>query len=364
MKLFNKKDNFKNFDLSSDISYLAPLNIRHLRVIAWGCLALTQVVILLKVYSNVTDNSLYYYIGSAISLLSDLALPLFLLASFAYIIQRKENYFRIITNYFCFSIAVIAIFYLLFYHYGENLFYKFAVKFPQITETDFNKWIYDIFGNRLSVNIFIDLLLCSVFAYFVLDNPKKHFQGRWRIVFRLFALLPILYEIGAICLRFLIFTKTISVPLFVFPLLPTKAPLTFLAFVSIVLLEKQRKIAFYSQGGTKAEYKMFFKSNRNSLLFAKSSAKVFAVFSIIDTILLSLVYVPVYVSHSQVSQTIIDCLYLGKSADLLILAPFVLLFSYNKIHKPSRADIIIPLCGIGGIVLIYLETAFQVAMRA
>ena len=50
----------------------------------------------------------------------------------------------------------------------------------------------------------------------------------------------------------------------------------------------------------------------------------------------------------------------GNAIQLLLMPPFVLLFSYTRTHKNKLIDIFIPIVGIVLILLVYLQGGYQV----
>jgi hypothetical protein len=50
----------------------------------------------------------------------------------------------------------------------------------------------------------------------------------------------------------------------------------------------------------------------------------------------------------------------GNAIQLLLMPPFVLLFSYTRTHKNKLIDIFIPIVGIACILIIYLQGSFQI----
>ena len=90
-------------------------------------------------------------------------------------------------------------------------------------------------NGTLVFNLFIDLFLCTLFLFFLNYEPKKYFQGRKKLLFRLFALLPILYELGALAIRICMVFAMIQPPDFIYPFLTTKPLMSFFLFVFLIL---------------------------------------------------------------------------------------------------------------------------------
>lgn len=50
---------------------------------------------------------------------------------------------------------------------------------------------------------------------------------------------------------------------------------------------------------------------------------------------------------------------IGQCLSLLIAVPFILLYSYTRLHKNPIIDIIIPIGGIAFIAFVYIEGIYQ-----
>lgn len=352
-----KKALAKNLTLyiENDIKYKGPLGIIHMRAFAWFFILVAQLALIFNFCANHYSNHTYVVLSYICSFFGGLSLPCFLLASFGFILQNRKQFGKIVLGYFILTIGIAVAFYIVYFHYGVGIFYKFSeVDYNTVVE-EFDKFVLEIFGQYLDFNVFLDLFLCSLFVYFLAGTPKKLFQGKKIIYFRLLALLPILYELAMMILKSLDSFNVLTLPAAIYPFLPTKAPLMFVAFIVITFSEYFRSKRFFNLGGTEEEHHEFFKTNKNSFLFARTTAITFAVCGLIDFITLIIFY---YADSSLLP--IIRSLKIGNSIDFLLLSPFVMLFSYNRIHKASRADILVPLIGIGAIVFAFVETFFQI----
>ena len=68
---------------------------------------------------------------------------------------------------------------------------------------------------------------------FRVHPAKKIFRGKRHVVFRLFAILPVLYEITFFVLKILAGMRIVTLPFYIWPLLPAKPPVIFMIFLSI-----------------------------------------------------------------------------------------------------------------------------------
>lgn len=361
------KHNYVAFNAENDIKYRAPFGINHVRTLAWICILITNITTILIIANTAFHRELIDISAlNVIGIIFDMSLPLFLIASFSYILQNKERTGNIVLFYLAASAMIPFLYAFVFYHFVGGLFDTFSgdsLAFLKDLTAQYKSdavsfLIIDSFGDKLNCNIFIDMLLFSSLTFFLTATPKlKMFSGKKIRIFRAFALIPILYEIGAFVYKLLIIFQKVLPSLVVYAFLPTKAPLTFIAFMLILATEIAKKRRYIKLGGTEEGYNEFFQTNKNSLLFAKSTAKIFAFIGLLDLIFL-------FISFAILSQgptdafSVIEKIGLGNSADLLLISPFVLLFSYNRKPKIANYNLILPFAMIFILLLTYLEGAY------
>ena len=120
---------------------------------------------------------------------------------------------------------------------------------------------------------------------------------------------------------------------------------------------------------------MLFRSYRNSLHFAVFAAVLLLIAGLLD--LLFFLDIAAYevlemfkldkLSNIDISRILDPNLVLGATAmgfgnaiQLLLMPPFVLLFSYTRTHKNKLIDIFIPIAGIVLILLVYIQGGYQI----
>jgi len=358
-KLYKKK---WRYILDDDKRFRGPFSCFSLRILAWVCIVLSQAAVVLSLAADMTMDPLFSKLSSGISVFSSLSMPLFLLANFAYIIQNKNSILRVLLTYLFMMIVLAGMYYLIFLHYLVGMYAQiFQVSFEDAYAT-FNLLITTLFSGTFKFNIFVDLFICTLLVYFCLGTPKKIFTGKKIIIFRSLAILPLVYEFSTIILKVLSIDNLVTIPFLFIPFMPTKCPLTFLAFILIVAHEMKRKRKYIKYNGTDEQYEQYFYTNKNSWLFSKTTAKCFAVVGLLDVI----VYVVLYAVSNGIpgifdGDSIIKTLEIGESVGLLIISPFIFLFSYNRMFKPSKMDLFLPILAVIAIVIIWLEAAYQAA---
>lgn len=144
--------------------------------------------------------------------------------------------------------------------------------------------------------------------------------------------------------------------------------MTFLLFLFLSIHMSGREIRFRKHGRTHEEYLEYLKTNRNAFHFSICLAVSMVIATFLDFILAGLVSriiagtagIPV-----ENSEPFGRCLLAAKAAGfgqswpLLFAAPFILLYSYNKVPKQPLISILIPLAAIVVIILLVFEAVFQ-----
>ena len=399
----------------NDIRYQGPLNYQHFQMLGWMCIVASAAIVLITLGSKM-DSSLETQFGGMKSMLEwigSLSLPFLLIANFAKILNNSEGYRKqLIKNGAAMAgIALGAM--LLLYRYvvgtmtelgltreeAVNLFLGAA----QITS--------EVQVGFFCFNIFVDLFLCTLVMFFLNYQPKYIFKGpAARIVFRLFTVFPIAYELISLILKIRCARGEITLPLWSFPLLTVKPPMTFVLFIALAVYVKTREWRFRRHGKTHEEYQAFLKTRRNSRNFSVFLAVMLAVVSIFD--LLIFLGMSVFetannivkdqeaaaleqaaetagteqaqlsdeeliatlaensptaeeigqekiVAYTEKSVRTMDAVGFGGSVYLLFLAPLVLLFSYIRIPKNKQFSMLIPMIAAGLILVMYLEGFYR-----
>jgi len=363
-----KRKPFYEYTLDDDIRYKAPLSYRYLRIIAWFSIAIAMGSSILEIaISHNEEMQGFSVLKTILSLFSVIATPLFLLANFSLILKERETYKQALIKFGAGALGIIAGFYIIYFHFIVGLGQAIL---GSANETELMiEGLINLFttSGYLEFNVMLDLFLCTLFAYFINAKPKRFFKGKKIYIFRLLCLLPVIYEVTMIVLKFLSANHVVLLPLYLYPLLPTKPPFTFIAFIILTLFIKNRERIYISHGKTAEEYNQFLKTNANSLQFSVFTSVIFAVCAIVDTVITATIALVISFSAAtpelgnQGFEALIDC-GMGKSLSLIFIVPFILLFSYTKSHKNKRIDMIIPIAAIALIALVLIEGGFQLAL--
>ncbi len=358
--------------LENDIKYKGFLSYRHMRILAWLFLAMGQVGILLTFAGRINADAAKAlgFWPNFFEWFQPLPLIFFLVANFALILQKKDNYLILLGVYGGLSAVMYLIATIVTFHYGYGLIYSFDKEFSAISFSNAIGSLLTKIGSVAYIfNIFIDLFLCSLMFFFLNYTPKKVFIGKKLIIFRLFILFPIFYEIASIVLKILGNTNVIIIPSYIFFLLTSKPPILFIVFLVLILGMKQREKQYRKRFKDEKEYSEHEKTNAHAFRVSISLAVLFIVGAVIDVI----IFFITMMIHGIVTdltnsnpETALDSmafatsLGFGTTSPLLFVSPILLLFNYKKTHKDHRIDILIPFAGIGLVIFVYLEGLYQV----
>ncbi|MBE5762697.1 MAG: hypothetical protein E7338_00545 [Clostridiales bacterium] len=345
----------------NDIKYRGIFSYRYLRAFAWISIAISQIV-LLHSASEAAYSWLYWGTGSQLVLreFADMSMPLFLVATFAYILNRQKTHANMLIFYFAsyFGIAILEVF--MFRRYAISIMSAMGVESKITAEL-----LGALAGQKVQVNVFSDLAVLTAFNFFINYTPKKHFQGKYLKWFRVMCIIPILISITSYVVRWLGVNEEITLPIDVYPFLTTKSPYVHIIFIIISLWIKYREQLFLKFGATSDEYEKFLKTRRNSLSFSIQVSKLFALFSLIDflTLFTFLVVGGIQGYESELVLAYAQSIGIGQCTGLFFTIPIVLLFSYTKSHKYQSIDIILPMVGVALFVLVYIEGAYEIALN-
>lgn len=352
-----KRKKLHEFSPESDIKYKGPLSYRHLRIIGWIGIAAMQVLVLVALSDKIAPGQfkLPGWLFITLNMLGQMTLPLFILANFSLILDIGNGYKKqMITNGLAAGgIAAVTIF--LYLRYGIGIAAYFLGSREAASQTLDQLFAYAAQKNAMGFNIFVDMLLCTLLTFFLNYRPRKFFTGKRLIIFRLFSIFPVLYEVASIVLKYLTMRQVIALPVIIYPFLTTKPVMIFIAFLVLSFIIKNRERLYCKYGKTHEEYLAFLRTNRNSLHFSIFTAITFAVVGLIDTMLYAIL-MEIQAMGAGQTMEILQSMGIGTgTSSILVLSPFILLFSYTRRHRNKLPDTVIPVGGIVLIVIIYLE---------
>ena len=370
-----------------DIRYRGPLSYRHMMILGWLCVVLSQVSLILstggKLDPTVTKGlegliAVGKYAGSFF-------MPFLLLANFSRILSAKQQFKSLLLKFGGLSVAMGLALPVVYEHYITGVADAAHRLNPELGE-QFLAFIQNqVFQNGyLAYNLFIDLFLCTLFMFFLTYHFKRPVSRGWVIGFRLLSILPVAYELTSIILKTLCKNGNITLPLYVSPFLTTKPPMMFAAFVALALFIKRRERIFLRSGRSYEEYGHFLETNTNSLHFSVHACITFIVAAIIDMVILLAMTIALTTGDVMATGEMTDQVLeneemltnmlqrtlsvavaagFGESLTLFLVAPLVLLYSYTRKHKNVSLDTLIPMIAIAAISLLYIEAIFQAACQ-
>lgn len=345
-----------------DIKYRGPLSYRYLRVIAWMAFAVGQMVMLSTIgYAILKWNSLGEYGKPIAQVFADLATPLFIVASFGLVLSGQKTHKSLIILYGALYFGLAIGLSILYSRYVEGLFTKIA-----LSETSLEEIANNFIKSKIQINVFSDLFAFALFNLFINYTPKKVFVDKKIIIFRLFALIPIIYVTVSYILKVLYGLDKIDISVYGFLFMTTKSPFVFLIFIVASLWIKNRERRFLKIGATKEDYQNYLKTNRNSLSFSGHLSFIIIFFIILEVfayVILIIYYMGIKELPFEEFDMIATTYGIGQTFPLVISIPFIMLYSYTRKHDDSKYDILVPIAGIALCAFAYVEGIYQILVR-
>lgn len=366
----HKKD---KFDVTTDIKFRGPLSYRHLKLLGWLCIVLTQIGVVENLKHDLGASTHKFFLGTEImDFISTSALPLLLLSVFAFLIKKRDNYMKTLITYAGLSLVMVGVFVIIYERYILGIAGSLLPLDRSALREILDQFLYDMDGYKgfLPFNIFVDLFLCTLVMFFLDYQPQKYFAGKKIYLFRGMVAIPLAYEVVCLVLKILATDQIISLPLWVSPFLTTKPPVSILMFLSIVRYIRLREKQFFKNGRTMEEYNAFLETNTNSMQFSKHLMLIILVYTVLDLIimfLVALIYATVVIGSTEGTSVALQAAIskaqswgFGGTARMINLLPIVLLFSYTRSHKNQLIDTAIPAVSAGIIFLAYFDGIFQI----
>jgi hypothetical protein len=372
-----KRIRFHEYTAENDMKYRGPLNYQSFQLFGWLCIVLSAVAAIIDIGGSISPSVTEQFglIGEILRWISYLSLPFLLMANFSKILANQEGYKKQLLRNGGAAFAIFFVTIVLGSRYFVGTVEQMVTPREEVVpllETIINGIKPEGF---LAFNLFIDLFMCTLTMYFLNARPKRVFTGKKLIIFRLFTLLPIAYEVVCFVLKVQTARGRMVLPLWSFPLLTMKPPMTFAFFVFIAFLVKFREYRYCKHGKTHEEYLAFMKTNRNSFQMSVHLCFSMIAFALIDVLLFILLIYGHAASVLPADATafagetlteaetlalgsgtmVAEAVGIGGSMVLAAVAPLMLLYSYNAEPKNKKISLVIPAVGVFLIILIVLE---------
>ena len=367
---------------ANDISYRGPLSYRHLLVIGWICISFKVLDLLISLGIKIDPNQPQWMLtlGKVAGFLGAFALPMFLIANFAIILDKKKTYKQQLIKFGGLSLGVILVFIIVKEHYAVGLVTAVIgnrADAGRLVDEAIYQWAMT---GSLIFNLFIDLFMCTLFMFFLEYEPQTRFQGKKLRLFRAMALLPVLYEAGSLALRITVVMTDFKPPYIVYPFLTTKPFMSFVLFIILALHIRFDESRFKKRDKSPEDFEEYTRTNDHSLRFSIFTSVMILVTGAIDFIVyvlctVYLTYVAAGINPDtavltqEAEKTLDEVLPLamkvvgawrfGEHYMMILLIPVILLFSYTRNHKNMKADTFIPIGGVVLALLVAIEGTYQ-----
>lgn len=366
----------------NDIQYRGPITYRHMQIMGWICICFKVVDIVFSVGRNLDPNQPQWMLnlGNVAGFLGSFALPLFLLANFAIILDKKLTYKQQLIKFGGLSLGVVLLFVILKEHYVVGIVTAVIGDRASANQLVHDYIYQSAMTGSLIFNLFIDLFMCTLFMFFLEYEPVKYFQGKKRKWFRLMMLIPIAYEAGALILRITLVATDLNPPYIIYPFLTTKPFMSFVLFVILALHIKFDEYRFKKRDKKPEDFEAYIHTNDHSLRFSIFTSIMILITGMIDLVVylgsiifLSATAAGVDFNAAELSaeasaamdqalplaEKVVSAWRFGEHWPMILLIPLILLFSYTRNHKNPKADIYVPIGGAVFAVLVGIESTYQ-----
>lgn len=364
----------------NDIKFKGVFSYRHLSILAWTLLVLAQVLTLLVIakrfHPGININEEFTETFS--SVIGSLPLPLLLVSKFSKIVNNDGEWKKTILRSFFIALALFIIDNFVAIHFGYQLINVGEQKHSWWDSLFLiSNYFINLRINILFLNIFIDMLLYWLTYFFLVYKPKNA-SDKKTLMFRFLVILPILYEIGAIIIKLLICGINLQVPCFVLFMLPSKSALISIAVIVLLFCLKIFRIRYFkrfknSEIDVEAKYKNYMQTNAYCLKFSIFLTTVFFIEWILDTFVFVGIFFSIY-NEAIVLPLLPEgmALYIqhyinlwfgwgfGSSITMILVLPIIFFFHLKMKCKNPGADILIPISGVGIIVILYVVGLFDI----
>ena len=346
-----------------DIRYLGPFSSRAFEILGWLCVVLSVAVVILTVITSLspktgTGQSLPQHILPYATQMSALFL---IIAGISRAMRSSGEYRQQLLTYLGLAGIVAASVALIFQYTVMAIINRMFLEPKQVLPL-LEKTFANITGiGFIAFNVFIDIFLCILLFFFVNVRPKHVFTGKWMLVLRVCAALPVIYAVVCMWLKYQAICKNMVLHFWYFPLLTVKPVTTYGLFLFLAIYVKRKEIQFCSDGRTIEACQASLLTRRNSLRFGIILAIALAVTAIVDNLLqygaAQLLLKPLAPADADALAWSLRAArrigFGGDSLILLVAAPFMLLYSFNRVPKWRIFSVLAPLLAIGLAILLW-----------
>ena len=366
-----KRKKFHEFTAENDMKYRGPLNYQHFQILGWACIVAAVAAAIISLGGKLVGERVmdrFGTIGSILSFMSQFSLPLLLIASFSRILNSNDSGKKMLLINGGAAVGIIAVTLLLGSRYFIGILKQIIAPAEKVVPM-MNGIIAGVVpGGFLAFNMFVDLFLCTLMMFLLNVQPKRWFTGKKVLILRFAVIIPIAYEGFCFWLKIQAMRGKVMLPMWSYPLLTMKPPVMILLFIVMAFVVKIREYRYCKHGNTHEDYQAFMQTNRNSFHLSVRLAILMVIFAVLDLVLLVLL---TYLNADsagalnaagemaeEASDTFVSlslAVGIGKSWPIGLLAPFMLLFSYNKEPKNKMISMVLPAVAIVLCIFIVLE---------
>ena len=230
-----------------DLRYLGPFSNRAFEVLGWLCIFMSIGALFLTLITNVSPKAVAAGQSLPQRILpfaNRMAALLLLIAAISRIMRSNGECRQLIMTYLGLAGIVAAGSAVVFQRTAMAAINRLFMEpnlVLSLVEQVFSEYSESGF---LAFNVFIDIFLCILMYYFVNAQPKRVFTGRWVLLLRAFAVLPIAYLVFCTCLKYRVVCRDVVMPFWCFPLLTVRPVTIYALFLFLAIFNKVTETKF------------------------------------------------------------------------------------------------------------------------
>lgn len=320
--------------MKQDIKFRPFISANLLRAIAMILLGIAEIATFLSLYYKISGNlteelqeNLDFYRN-----LINLSTPFILVTIIANITRDTQKLKKIMFKYLIYALLFYAFEILIFRFFIvpfiEDTFY-YVIGVENLDSKEAHKAILRmvsyLIANTANLNTFIDVFICTCFAFFVLYKPNFK-KEKSIVIFRSMSALPIIYILASVTLSGFYSLGYITYPIEVGALLIHRSYTCFLFFIIIILYLKYKDMK-NKNDTRRSEYIEYTNSNRGLMEFNFTIVFLILILCVLD-------YFLSFIPN-------ISFFNIGNSYHILIGLPVLLLFNSNRNRHPKLTNLFI-----------------------
>ena len=303
-----------------------------------------------SLFNNNSSLSAQTIIGLILSYLQFCSMPITIINNFSVIIRDRNAFKKTLIKYGAGVLGTLLVFIYIYFRFLIPLI-KRITNSNTSEACDIADLILSLLFTYLrQINIFVDIFICILIAFFLLYYPKTVFIGKRIIYFRLLTIFPIAWCIAGYVLLALN-QKGVVFPGYLYPLVPLKPPMLLLAIISMTIYLRVKENKFLKENDLE-NLDSDFMTRETNRAFNSFISKVFLIASVLD---FGMILVFIFSGKE-----VLISMGFGGACLIWLIIPIIKMLDFRKADE-SKLSLLIPFIFFGLIVYMWIEAIYWMA---